>query len=83
MPKELHSLEEFQKQMPRGLELRVVRSSESVKLKLRTSNYLFTYRTNADEATDILKGAKDLEIVEITGTPEKKADKSKEKVETS
>lgn len=83
MPKELHSLEEFQKQIPKGLELRVVRKSEFVKLKLRTPSYLFTYQTNSDEAADILKNAKDLEIVEISGPAEKKDEKTKQKAETN
>ena len=82
MPRELHNLDQFQKLMLKAVELRVVRSGESVKLKLRTPDYLFTYRTNSDEAADILKSAKDLEVVEINPASEKKEEKSKEKSES-
>ena len=82
MPRELHNLDQFQKLMPKAVELRVVRSGEYVKLKLRTPDYLFTYRTNSDEAADILKSAKDLEVVEINRASEKKEEKSKEKSES-
>ncbi|MDG6996627.1 MAG: hypothetical protein JRN52_11965 [Nitrososphaerota archaeon] len=81
MPRELHNLDQFQKLMPKAVELRVVRSGESVKLKLRTPDYLFTYKTNSEEAADILRGAKDLEVVEINPASEKKEEKSKEKIE--
>ncbi|MDG7000547.1 MAG: hypothetical protein JRN15_15745 [Nitrososphaerota archaeon] len=79
MPRELHSADQFQKLTPKALELRVVRTGESVKLKLRTPEYLFTYKTSDDEAGDLLKNVKDLEVIEIAGTPEKKEEKPKEK----
>ena len=75
MPKELHSLEQFQKVLPRGVELRVVREKDSVKLKLRTPEYLYTFKTNEDEAEDIIENAKDLEVKEITREKEKKEQK--------
>ena len=50
-----------------------------MKLKLRTPEYLFTYKTSDDEAGDLLKNVKDLEVIEIAGTPEKKEEKPKEK----
>jgi len=83
MPKELHDAEQFQKLMPKGLELRVVRGQEQVKLKLRTSEYLYTFKTNEDQAEEIIKNAKDLEIIEVTPKGKKeekdKTEKSDEK----
>ena len=77
MPKELHNAEQFQKLMPKALELRVVREKESVKLKLRTADYLYTFKTNEDEAAGIIKSAKDLEVVEISPKQEKEAKEDK------
>ena len=72
MPKELHSLEQFQKLLPRAVELRVFRENDSVKLKLRTPECLYTFRTNEDEAKDLVENAKDLEVREINPEKEKK-----------
>ena len=55
------------------MELRVVREKDFVKLKLRTPDYLYTYKTNPDEADDIIKGAKELEVIEVN--PVKKESK--------
>lgn len=77
MPKELRTSEQFQKLIPKALELRVVREKESVKLKLRTSDYLYTFRTNEDEADDIIKAAKDLEVIEISPKKEKESKEDK------
>ena len=79
MPRELHNAEQFQKLIPKGLELRVVRGREQVKLKLRTSEYLYTFKTNENEAEDIIKNAKDLEIVEVTPKGKKEEKDTKEK----
>lgn len=61
--------------LSRGVELRVVREKDSVKLKLRTPEYLYTFKTNEDEAEDIIENAKDLEVKEITREKEKKEQK--------
>jgi Ribosomal L38e protein family len=84
MPKELRDSEQFQKLLPKAVELRVVRQKEFVKLKLRTPDYLYTYKTNEDEADDILKNAKEIEVVDFGRVkekeePEEKADDSKKK----
>jgi hypothetical protein len=63
--------------MPKAIELRVVRKDNAVKLKLRTPDYLFTFRTNEDEADDLIKNAKDLEVVEL-GQVREKAEKKEE-----
>lgn len=77
MPHELRSAEQFRKLMPKALELRVVREKESVKLKLRTSDYLYTFKTNEDEAESIIKGAKELSVVEINPKKEKESKEEK------
>jgi hypothetical protein len=77
MPRELHNAEQFQKLMPKALELRVVREKESVKLKLRTSDYLYTFKTNEDEAVRIVKNAKELEVIEINPKKEKESKEEK------
>jgi hypothetical protein len=81
MPRQLHSSEQFQKILPKAVELRVVRGREYVKLKLRTPDYLYTYRTNEDEAEDILKNAKEIEVIEITSSAEKKEERKKKEEE--
>ncbi len=75
MPKELKSSEQFQKLMPRAVELRVVRDKEFVKLKLRTPEFLYTFKTNEEEADDIIKNAKEIEVVDFTRTKEKSEEK--------
>jgi hypothetical protein len=77
MPKELHDAEQFQKLMPKALELRVVREKESVKLKLRTPEYLYTFRANEDQAEEIIKNAKELEVIEINPKKEKETKEEK------
>jgi len=81
LPKELKSSEQFQKLMPSAVELRVVRQKESVKLKLRTPNYLYTFKTSEDEAEDLIKNAKEIEVIEYTPGKEKtvKSDEKKKK----
>ena len=80
MPKQIQSSEEFRKMLPKAHELRVVRSSEYVKLKLRMPDLLYTYKTNVDEADDLIKSAKDIEVVEFNPIDEKKkSSESKEK----
>jgi hypothetical protein len=78
LPKELKNVEQFQKLMPRAVELRVVRGKESVKLKLRTPDFLYTLKTNEEEAEDLIKGAKELEVIEYTPGKEK-SEKTDEK----
>jgi hypothetical protein len=74
MPREIHSLEQFEEIIPKATECRVVRAPDLVKLKLRTLDYLYTYRTTEEEADKLLKSMKDLEIIEITPKKESKAE---------
>ena len=77
MPKELKDSEQFQKLMPKAVELRVVRQKDFVKLKLRTPDFLYTYKTNEDEADDIIKNAKELEVVDFSRAKENEKDEEK------
>lgn len=79
MPKEVHDSEQFEKLIPRGLELRVVRSTENVKLKLRTPEYLYTFKTNREKADSIIKNVKEIEVIEIKTQEEKAEEKEAEK----
>lgn len=76
MPRELRNIEQFQKIIPRAVELRVFRGKDWVKLKLRTPEYIYTFRTSEEEADEVVESAKDLEVVEIN--PEKSKKEVKE-----
>ncbi|MHB1909956.1 MAG: hypothetical protein ACYCQJ_13955 [Nitrososphaerales archaeon] len=78
MPREIHSSEEFQKFATNAQECRVIRGEKNVKLKLRTPSYLYTFTTNADEADDLIKGLKDIEVIEF-GAKTKEESEKKEK----
>jgi hypothetical protein len=78
LPKELHNSEEFEKHIAKAMELRVVRAKDNVKLKLRTPEYLYTFKTTEDEAEGIIKKAKDLEVIEI-GQKKEEAEKKETK----
>jgi Ribosomal L38e protein family len=65
--------------MPKAVELRVVREKEIVKLKLRTPEYLYTYKTTSDEADDIIKGVKEVEVIEVNPVKQTKEGKQSKK----
>jgi hypothetical protein len=58
MPKEIRSKEEFQKLLPSATEIRVVKSGEDAKVKIRTKNQLYTYKTTEAEVESLTKGTK-------------------------
>jgi hypothetical protein len=58
MPREIMSKEEFQKLLPSATEIRVLRSGDSTKIKLRTAEQLYTYRTKEGEVEALTKGTK-------------------------
>lgn len=64
MPREILSKEEFQRLLPSATEIRVVRSGETAKVKLRTANRLYTYKTSSDEVEALTKDTK-TPVVEI------------------
>ena len=58
MPRELKSKEEFEKLLVGATEVRVVKAGDSAKVKLRTREALFTFKTTAEEADSMVKGIK-------------------------
>ena len=78
MPREVRSREEFVRLAPAAQECRVVRGVDFVKLKLRTPEYLHVFKTNEDEAENLLKELKDVEIVEIKNAEKEKKEKGQE-----
>jgi hypothetical protein len=58
MPHEIQSEEEFLEIVERANECRVKRLPDSVKLKLRTPSYLYTFKTDPGTAERLLAGIK-------------------------
>ena len=61
--------------MPKAREVRVARTDDFVKIKLRTPEFLYTYKTNPDEAEDLIKAVKDIQVVDFTPVTQKKKEK--------
>lgn len=83
MPKLIQTAEQFSELAAKAQECRVVRTKNEVRLKLRTPSYLYTYITNADEAEDLIKELKGIEIFEFGLKKEKEKEKDKEKESSS
>jgi hypothetical protein len=58
MPKELKSRDEFAKLLDSTEEVRVIRSGDEAKVKLRTKSGLVTFKTTSADADVLLKGTK-------------------------
>ncbi|MDA4122666.1 MAG: hypothetical protein OK456_05730 [Thaumarchaeota archaeon] len=74
MPREIKSREEFEKLLPMATEIRVVRGKDDsdekegdskgaagtsqTKIKIRTGNRLYTFKTTDDDADSLVKGTK-------------------------
>ena len=58
MPREILSKEEFQKLLPSATEIRVLRRGDSTKIKLRTADQLYTYKTKEGEVEALTKASK-------------------------
>lgn len=58
MPKEISSKEEFEKLVEHATEIRVARSGDQAKVKLRTVEALYTFKTTSEEADALIKGSK-------------------------
>ena len=58
MPKELTSKEQFQKLLGSATEVRVSRKGEGAKIKLRTKDALYTFKTTGAEVDALTKGLK-------------------------
>ena len=64
MPSELTSKDQFKKLLPQAVEVRVVRKDDSAKVKLRTKEALYTFKTTAEDADALVKGIK-VPVVEL------------------
>ncbi|MFX1562806.1 MAG: hypothetical protein ACFFDP_05820 [Promethearchaeota archaeon] len=64
MPREIHSEEEFIALIPGAIECRVKRLPDVVKLKLRTSRFLYTFKCDPGTAERLLGGLK-IPIVDV------------------
>ena len=58
MPKELRSKDEFQKLLDSATEVRIARDGDKAKIKLRTKDALYTFKTTSAEADALTKGLK-------------------------
>ncbi|HZW84610.1 MAG TPA: hypothetical protein VFE91_01745 [Nitrososphaerales archaeon] len=58
MPKELKSQDEFDRVLEHATEVRVFRKGEQAKIKLRTKESLYTFKTTSEEADTLVKGIK-------------------------
>ena len=58
MPRELKTKEEFQKLLESAVEVRVSRHGDDAKVKLRTPEVLYTFKTTSEEADSLVKGTK-------------------------
>jgi len=58
MPKELKSKEEFEKLLDSATEVRVSRHGDDAKIKLRTKEALYTFKTTGTDADALTKGLK-------------------------
>jgi hypothetical protein len=58
VPKELKSRDEFDKLLGSATEVRVSRQGDSAKVKLRTKEALYTFKTTSEEADAIIKETK-------------------------
>ena len=58
MPKELKSKDEFQKLLESATEIRVSRHGDDAKVKLRTKDALYTFKTSTTDADAMVKGTK-------------------------
>lgn len=58
MPKEIKDKAQFDKLIEGATEVRVSRHGEEAKVKLRTRDALYTFRTSTAEADSMVKGIK-------------------------
>ncbi len=58
MPREIKDRERFEKLIESATEVRVSRDGDQAKVKLRTKEALYTFKTTSEEADSLLKGTK-------------------------
>ena len=64
VPKELKTKEEFEKLLGSATEVRISRKGDDAKIKLRTRDALYTFKTTGADADARTKGLK-IPVVEI------------------
>ncbi len=69
MPKQIHDVEKFLEMTEDATECRVKRGSDQVKLKLRTTKYLYTLILEPQEAETVIEQVK-CQVVEARPEPE-------------
>ena len=55
MPREVKAKDEFQKLLQTATEVRVSRRGDQAKVKLRTKDALYTFKTTSEEADSLVK----------------------------
>jgi len=58
VPREIANKEDFTRLLAQATEVRIVRAGDSAKVKLRTPNLLYTFKTTSEEADSLMKGVK-------------------------
>lgn len=58
MPRELKSKAEFKELLESAREVRVSRHGDTAKVKVRTKDQLYTFKTTAEDADSLVKGIK-------------------------
>lgn len=58
MPREISNKEDFTRLLELATEVRIVRSGDDAKIKLRTRNTLYTFKTTSEDADSLTKGLK-------------------------
>ncbi|MDG6986606.1 MAG: hypothetical protein JRN71_02455 [Nitrososphaerota archaeon] len=56
MPKEITGKDQFEKLLGDATEVRVSREGDQAKVKLRTRDTLYTFKTTSEEADALVKG---------------------------
>jgi hypothetical protein len=58
VPKEIANKEDFTRLLTQATEVRIVRAGDSAKVKLRTRDALYTFKTTSKDADSLTKGTK-------------------------
>jgi hypothetical protein len=58
VPKEITAKDQFEKLLEQATEIRVSRHGDEAKVKLRTRDVLYTFKTTSEEADALVKGVK-------------------------
>lgn len=58
MPREIANTEDFTRLLAQATEVRIVRAGDSAKVKLRTRDTLYTFKTTSKEVDSLTKGVK-------------------------